>query len=97
MVSIIRLNTDVSMGHDGYPPRAPDSTPNTSVYVNGILAACVGSHYPNHNKSHGSNHDGIALTGGHNVFFCGAEAHITGDPISCGDHAGPGSPDCHIG
>ena len=95
MPAVTRINVDPSAGHC-FPPRPADTTPNTSVFVNDILATVVGAHYPSHSCGD-SSHDGTASEGSDTVFFENIAVHRIGDMISCGDVSASGSPDVFIG
>lgn len=88
MAAITRLNIDPSAGHC-FPPRSADSTPQSTVYVNSILATVIGAHYPTHTC--GVSHDGNASAGSSTVFIEGKSVHRIGDDISCGDVSASGS------
>jgi uncharacterized Zn-binding protein involved in type VI secretion len=86
MPACTRVGVDKSAGHDGYPPRAPDSGAQSTVTINSILATVVGAHYPYH-----PDHDGRASTGSSTVFIEGKPIHRIGDDIDCGDVSAAGS------
>ena len=86
---------DLSLGHDGWPPR-PCVTASTTVYTNNI---------PNHRQfdlwqqhCNGSScHDGYLLLGSPTVYTEGLQQSRRFDPISCGDQAFEGSPNTFVG
>lgn len=89
MPACTRINIDNSAGHDGFEPRPIDDAKQTSVYINDLLAAIVGSHYAQHCDE--DCHDGVASTGSSTVFIAGKAIHRIGDNISCGDMSAAGS------
>lgn len=95
MPAITRVGVDVSAGHC-FSPRSSDSTPQGTVYVNGILATVIGSGYPSHSCGD-SSHSGAASSGSSTVFIEGIPVHRIGDAISCGDTSGSGSPNTFAG
>lgn len=90
MPAISRYGVDKSAGHC-FPARPSDSTPNGTVYINGILANVIGAHYPTHCCSTVC-HDSYACVGSPNVFFESAAVHRIGDAETCGDIQAQGSP-----
>lgn len=95
MSGVIRQGIDLSTGHSGYPPRAPDSG-SSDVICNGAGVVRIGDHYPSH-KSGKNSHDGYASGGSSTVFVNGIGVHRAGDSISCGDTAASGSSDVNCG
>lgn len=86
-------------GHGPYPPRANNSTPVSSVFVNNKLALVVGAGWPNHQKppDNPNPHPGVASAGSGTVFFENSPAVRIGDPVDCGSAVSEGSADVITG
>ena len=91
MTAIVLLG-DLSTGHGCFPPTPLVATQVQTVKIAGRSPAVVGDSYAAHTCS-GDTHqqNQRILIGGSSTFFIeGKRVCRTGDPISCGDFAGPG-------
>lgn len=95
MPAITRVGVDKSAGHY-YPPRAPSSGGQSTIFINNILATVIGAEYPSHTYG-ASTHDGVASAGSSTVFIEGKSVHRIGDNISCGDVSAAGSSNVFAG
>lgn len=100
---IVRVG-DFSTGHLCFPPTPCDSTPQGSVFANGILIGVQNATYVSHPclPSFSSWHYGVP--GDHaldevseTVFAEGIGVGRIGDACFCGDWAGQGSPNVYAG
>lgn len=88
-----RLN-DFSAGHC-FEPR-PIITASQNVFVNGRGATRIGDYSPTHTCGD-SSHDSVMVGGSSTVNVNGIPLCRVGDPHSCGDRAGQGSPNVFSG
>lgn len=87
---------DLSAGHDGFPPTPIIGGVCSTVFVNGIPAATVGSTLSDHTS--GATHVGrTVVSGSGTVFFESKGAARIGDSINCGDTLGAGSDNVFVG
>ncbi len=86
---------DTSDGHDGYPSTAIVNPNNSTVYVNGKLAATVGGSFSTHSKPNSPTHfvnagRKISSREG-NVYIEGHLVARIGDAVDDGDSCKDGS------
>lgn len=91
MAANIRLNTDLSTGHDCWPPTVP-AMASVNVYCNGRREVRMGDAYKTHCCPSKGCHAGVAGAITSRTFANGRLVHTKGAPINCSDYANNGSP-----
>lgn len=89
----VSRKTDKSTGHGSFPPTPINSGTVSSVRVNGLECATVGSEHLPHSSS-GTTHAGAQrkVSGGSGTVRAGGKPVARlGDPIACGDKLGGAS------
>lgn len=90
MPASIRVG-DMSVGHPDGPGPTPSIVGVPNHFVNGRPVAVVPDEWQHH-----GDHDVFGSQGSPNTFSGGLPRVRTGDELSCGDHAGEGSPDVFV-
>jgi uncharacterized Zn-binding protein involved in type VI secretion len=100
MTGVVRIG-DSSAGHDGYPPTALVTTPQSTVFVNGQLAGVIGASYDTHTKRRAPTHfvgaERVITSGSDTVIIEGQGVARIGDSVADGDVAEGGSSDVIAG
>ena len=97
MPANIRLNVDLSTGHNCWPPTLP-VTASMNVFCNGRAEVRVGDKYMTHLCGYVIKpHQGTALVGAAKTFTNGRNTMVQGGQIDCGDRAANGSPNVFSG
>lgn len=91
----IRLGTDLTTGHNGYPPVVAAQA-SSNVLINGKGSVRQGDAYKPHKKSKKPPHVGYAISSS-SVMVNGKPAQRAGDPNTCNDTASAGSSNVRFG
>lgn len=85
---------DLSMGHC-FPPR-PNISASTNVFINRRGSHRVGDVWPTHCCGDAC-HSSVSVAGSKTVYVNGRQQMRITDLLSCGELAGPGSPNVYAG
>ena len=93
----IALQSQLSTGHDCWPPTNSISNFTTRTTINGLAIQLIGTRYNPHSCNNTTHDNIVVIEGSSNTFFEGIAVARIGDALSCGDTIGQSSFNSFVG